>query len=201
MNEVSQGGKDAPPIRILGISGSLRAASYNTALLRAAAELTPDNAVVEIFDLSPIPMYNEDVRAEGFPAPVAALHQALNTADAVILASPEYNRSVSGALKNAIDWASRAPDQPFAGKPVAVTGVSRGALGAAFANHHLRQILVYLDAMTIQGPEVMIGGAPRKFDESGALIDQPTREFLAAHLTKLIGAVENIRLIQLHSGA
>lgn len=183
------------PIVIAGLSGSLRAGSYNTALLRAAGDVAPAGARVEIHNLSAVPLYNDDVRAEGFPAAAEAMRTALRAADAIILASPEYNRSVSGVLKNAIDWASRAPDQPFEGKPVAIMGVSRGALGAAFANHHLRQILVYLDAATIQGPEVMVGGAPQKFDEAGRLTDGATRDFLRGHMEKLVRAVVERRTL------
>ena len=181
------------PIRVLGVSGSLRAGSYNTALLRAAAELAPEGMAVEICDISAIPIYNDDVREAGYPEPVAAFREALRAADAVLLASPEYNRSISGVVKNAIDWASRAPDQPFAGKPVAIMGASRGALGAAFANHHMRQVLVFLDARMINGPEVMVGFAPQKFDDSGRLTDEATRGVVAGHLEKLARAVTAAR--------
>lgn len=172
-------------MKILGISGSLRAGSYNTALLRAARELTPDGMEIEIFDLSSIPMYNDDVRLAGYPAEVAKFRDAIRAADGLLIASPEYNRSVSGVLKNAIDWASRPPDQPFAGKPLAIMGVSNGALGAAFANYHLRQIFVYMNARMLNGPEVMIGEAKVKFDALLNLVHEPTRAFVADHLRKL----------------
>lgn len=183
----------ATPIRVLGLSGSLRKGSFNTALLRAAAEVAPAGMRVEPYDLEPIPMYNDDVRMAGYPGPVAALRAAMHEADAILIASPEYNRSVPALLKNAIDWASRQPDQPFDGKPLAIMGASRGALGAAFANHHLRQIFVVLNAVTLGGPEVMVGGSPDKFDDAGRLIHQPTRDFLAAHLVRLADLVRSRR--------
>jgi chromate reductase, NAD(P)H dehydrogenase (quinone) len=176
-------------IRVLGLSGSLRRASYNTALLRAAQDLAPEGTQIEIHDLASIPMYNDDVRLAGYPDEVGRFREAIRDADAVLIASPEYNRSVPGVLKNAIDWASRRPDQPFAGKPLAIMGVSNGALGAAFANHHLRQIFVFMDARMVNGPEVMVGGAKDKFDAAGNLVDEATRSFVAAHLVKLANLV------------
>jgi chromate reductase len=175
-----------PALRVLGFSGSLRKHSFNTALLRAAQTLAPARMAIEIYDLSAIPMYNEDIRQDlGYPPPVTQLRQDIREADALLIASPEYNRSVPALLKNAIDWASRRPDQPFKGKPIAIMGVSNGALGAAFANYHLRQIFVYLDARMVNGPEVMIGNAKLKFDETEQLTDQPTRDFVASHLQSL----------------
>ena len=173
------------PIRVLGLSGSLRKDSYNTALLRAAQELAPDGTRIERYDISSIPMYNDDVRMIAYPDEVARFRTAIRDADAVLIASPEYNRSVPGVLKNAIDWASRRPDQPFAGKPLAIMGVSNGALGAAFANYHLRQIFVFMDARMLNGPEVMIGNAKEKFDGEGRLVHESTRSFVADHLAKL----------------
>jgi chromate reductase len=146
-------------MNVLGLSGSLRQGSYNTALLRAAMELAPDGMTIEAFDLSPIPLYNDDVRLQGYPPEVERLRTKIRQADALLFVSPEYNRSVPGVLKNAIDWASRAPDQPFDDKPVAIMGASPSMLGSAFANHHLRQILVYLNAQMLNGPEVLVGGA------------------------------------------
>lgn len=193
---------DNAPIRVVGLSGSLRSGSYNTALLRAADELAPAGMRVEAGDISDIPMYNDDVRLAGFPDPVLRLRDALRAADALLIASPEYNRSVPGVLKNAIDWASRGPDQPFAGMPIAFMGVSKGVLGAAFANHHLRQIFVYLDAVMVNGPEVMIGGGPEKFDGTGRLMDEATRGFVSAHLEKLAALVRQTRLAcRLRQGA
>lgn len=182
---MTSGSSATETMRVLGLSGSLRAGSFNTALLRAAQELAPPRMAIEIFDISTIPFYNDDIRLAGYPDEVAEFREAIRVADGVLIASPEYNRSVPGVLKNAIDWASRRPDQPFAGKPMAIMGVSNGALGAAFANYHLRQIFVFMDARTVNGPEVMIGGARSRFDDSLKLVDEPTRRFVADHLEKL----------------
>ncbi|MCW2241284.1 NADPH-dependent FMN reductase [Azospirillum canadense] len=172
-------------VNVLGISGSLRQGSYNTALLRAAKELAPQGMTIEEFDLAPIPFYNDDVRLQGYPPSVEDLRTRIRQADALLFVTPEYNRSVPGVLKNAIDWASRAPDQPFDDKPVAIMGASMSALGTAFANHHLRQILVYLNAHMLNGPEVLVGGAASKFDAQGRLTDEATRDFVRNHLIGL----------------
>lgn len=166
-------------LKVLGISGSLRKGSYNSAALRAAQALAPAGVTIETFDLAPIPPYNDDVRQAGFPPAVEALRAAIAAADGVLIATPEYNYSVPGVLKNAIDWASRPPEQPFARKPVAIMGASPSGLGTGRAQYHLRQIFVFLDAYVLNKPEVMIAGAPQKFDDQGELIDETTRKFIA----------------------
>jgi chromate reductase len=170
-------------VRILGIAGSLRRGSYNRATLRTAAELALPGMTVEIFDLSPIPLYNEDVKQQGFPPPVAELRRKVKEADGLLLVSPEYNYSTSGVMKNAIDWVSRPPDQPFDGKPIAIMGASMGLLGTARAQNHLRQIFVILNAHIMNRPQVMIHQAQNKFDAEGKLIDQPTRDLIATFMT------------------
>ncbi len=174
-------------LRILGICGSLRRASFNRLVLQAAQELAPAGTVVETYErLREIPPYDDDVRIEqGFPPVVAELREAVRLADAVLLVSPEYNYSVPGQLKNAIDWASRAPDQPFADKPVAIMGASPGNIGTARMQHHLRQCLLYLDARMLSRPEVMIGQVAQKFDASGKLTDEATAEQIRAQLAAL----------------
>lgn len=167
---------------VLGISGSLRKGSLNTAALRAAVELAPPGLRIETFDLRPIPLYDEDVRQAGFPEPVAALREKVRAADGVLLVTPEYNYSIPGVLKNAVDWVSRPPDQPFLHKPIAIMGASPGAIGTARAQYHLRQCFVFLDGFVMGRPEVMIGGAAKKFDEGGGLVDEDTRKFLADYL-------------------
>ena len=117
---------EARAVSVLGICGSLRKASFNLAALKTAIELKPPEMEVTIADISQIPLYNEDVRTKGFPPPVESLRQQINAADALLFACPEYNYSMSGVLKNAIDWASRPPDQPFAGKPAAIIGAAAG---------------------------------------------------------------------------
>ena len=173
---------DSGTVKILGISGSLRASSLNTAALRAAAELAPAGMSIELCDIGDLPLYNEDVRAQGFPAPVQRLRERIKAADALLFATPEYNYSTSGVLKNAIDWASRPPEQPFDGKPIAIMGASPGALGSARAQYQLRQCFIFLNGHVLNKPEVMIAGAAGKFDAAGTLTDTPTRDFLAAML-------------------
>jgi len=129
-------------VHVLGISGSLRKASYNTALLRPASELLPRGMTLEVFDLSSIPLYNDDVRALGFPKPVQEFRSRIAAADALLIATPEYNFSIPGVLKNAIDWASRPPDPPLDGKPLAIMGASTGNFGTVRAQMHLRQVCV-----------------------------------------------------------
>ncbi len=175
----------AAPLKVVALSGSLRAGSYNTSALRAAQELAPDGMTIEIASIADIPFYDADVQAQGIPASVAELGEKIRAADAVLIASPEYNYSVPGVLKNAIDWLSRLPDQPFAGKPIAMIGASMSLLGAARAQYHLRQMLVFLDALPINKPEVFITQAHQKFDASGALTDEPTRGFIGQLLQSL----------------
>ena len=172
--------------KILGISGSLRKASYNTAALRAAQGLAPAGMHIDIADISALPMYDADLQAKGFPASVETLAEQVRAADGLLIATPEYNYSVSAALKNAIDWISRLPKQPFAGKPVAIMGASGGPLGTARAQYHLRQIGIYLDMRFLNKPEVMIGTAHERFDAEGKLIHAPTAE----HIGKLLLALQ-----------
>lgn len=178
----------ATAIKLLGISGSLRKKSYNTAALRAAQTLLPDGVVLDIFDIAGIPLYNEDVNAQGFPEVVARLRHSIAAADGVLLVTPEYNYSVPGVLKNAIDWASRPPGQPFDGKAVAIMGASPGMLGSARAQYHLRQMFVYLNGMVLNKPEVMISAANKKFDDEGRLTDEPTREIVKKLMAALAAA-------------
>ena len=172
-------------ITILGISGSLRKSSYNTAALHAAQELVPAGMKIEIADISQIPLYNSDDQAKGFPAAVQKLGEQIRAADGLLFASPEYNYSVSGVLKNAIDWISRMDKQPFAGKPSAIVGASMGMLGTARAQYHLRQIGVFVDLRFLNRPEVMIAKAQDRFDSAGKLTDAPTRELLGKLLLAL----------------
>jgi chromate reductase len=174
---------DGGTVRILGISGSLRRGSFNTATLRAAQELVPAGMTIERLDIGPIPLYNEDVRQQGFPPPVEELRRHIKQADGLLITTPEYNYSIPGVLKNTIDWASRPPDQPFDGKPIAIIGASPGILGTARAQYHLRQCFLFLNAYLLNRPEVMITQAATKFDAHGKLTDQSTRDAIAAMLT------------------
>jgi chromate reductase len=176
---------DTPALTFLGISGSLRAKSLNTAALHAAAELVPPGVTLKIADIADIPLYHGDVEAEGLPLAVQSLRSEIKAADAVLFCTPEYNYSVPGVLKNAIDWASRPPAHPFAGKPIAIMGASPGLLGSARAQYHLRQVFIFMDGKVMNKPEVMIGGAMGKFDAAGKLTDEPTRQAIAALLVAL----------------
>jgi chromate reductase, NAD(P)H dehydrogenase (quinone) len=174
-------------VKILGISGSLRKASFNSAALRAAKELAPEDVEVTIFEgLRDIPLYDDDLRAgAGYPPAAAALRAAVKAADAVLFVTPEYNYSIPGVLKNAIDWASRAPEQPFDGKPVAIMGAATGLLGTARAQYDLRKMCVFLNAHALNKPEVMITQAATRFDAEGRLTDEATRGLIAQQLAAL----------------
>lgn len=174
------------PLHFVTVTGSLRRGSYNAAIARALPELAPAGVTISAApSIRDIPLYDADLQAEGFPAAVTALGDAIRAADGVILVSPEYNYSVPGVLKNAIDWLSRLPNQPFAGKPVAIQSASMGALGGARMQYHLRQIFVFLDARVLNKPEIMVGQAQNKIDAEGTLNDAATRDFLGAQLQAL----------------
>jgi chromate reductase, NAD(P)H dehydrogenase (quinone) len=173
-------------MRVLGISGSLRAGSYNRALLDAARELAPSGMDIVEFDLRELPFYDGDIEAAGDPEPVKALKEAIRSADALLIATPEYNRGVPGVLKNAIDWASRPPlGSPLAGKPVAIMGASTGRGGTARAQEQLRSALEYSRANALAQPEVLVPEAYLRFDEQGQLVDEETRTRVRAMLEAL----------------
>lgn len=184
---------DARPIRVVGISGSLRKGSYNTMALKAAMELAPEGMTIEAAEIGDLPHYNDDVRLAGYPPEVERFRAQLTAADAILFVTPEYNYSIPGVLKNAIDWASRPPNQPFDNKPVAIMGASMGVLGTARAQYQLRQMLVFLNAFPLNKPEVMIGAAQTKFDASGALTDEATADFIRQLLTSLAAWTERLR--------
>jgi len=182
-----------PKIHVLGISGSLRRGSYNTALLRAALELLPEGMTLETFDLSSIPLYNDDVRALGYPEPVRKFRDRIAAADALLIATPEYNYSIPGVLKNAIDWASRPPNPPLDGKPVAIMGASTGNFGTVRAQMHLRQVCVYCNMLPLNRPEVLVMRARDKFDANGRLVDETARGFIRDMLLALADWVQRLR--------
>jgi chromate reductase len=177
---------DPKPISVLGICGSLRAGSFNRAALNTAIELKPAGMEVTIADISQIPLYNEDVRAESFPPPVETLRQRIKAADALLFACPEYNYGLSGVLKNTIDWVSRPPDQPFAGKPCAILGASPAMAGSARGQLNLRQMMVFLDMHPLNKPEVLIFQAHQKFDANGALTDDVARGLIGDQMAALL---------------
>ena len=178
--------RDKGPLSVLAISGSLRQRAFNTALLRAAQELAPEGMSIDLYDgLASIPPYDDDVRLTGYPLVVEDLREQIRHADALILATPEYNRSFSGVLKNAIDWASRPPDQPFDGKLAIVMGAGPGLLGTALANYQLRQVLSVMNVHVVPGRELLVAHAADKFDSSGTLNHEPTRDAIRESLLEL----------------
>ena len=174
------------PVRILGIAGSLRRESYNRAALRAATQLVPEGATIDVFELDDIPGFNQD-EEQNPPAKVAELKRLVREADAILFVTPEYNYSIPGVLKNAIDWASRPyGDSAWNGKPAAMMGASIGSIGTARAQYHLRQMMVFLNMFPINQPEVMIANAQDRFDAQGNLTDDATKEFIRQLLQNLI---------------
>lgn len=171
-NMVDTGGR----VRVLGFAGSLRRGSFNRALLRAAVEVAPEEADIEVFDLAQVPLYNADVEAEGDPEPVTALKSAIGAADLLLIATPEYNQGIPAVTKNAVDWASRPPrPHVLDGKPVAVLGATPGRLGTVSAQRALRESLSNLSAFVMPQPRMLIAGARDLFDEDGTLVDEGTR--------------------------
>ena len=176
--------------KILSFAGSLRAGSYNRLLLRAAAEEAPEEMTIEIFDLAPIPLYNEDLEVGDGPEPVARLKEAIARADGVLIATPEYQHGISGVLKNTLDWASRpAGRSVLRGKPVATMGASPSPVGTARAQMQLREILAYLQADAVAVPEVLVAHADSKFDDEGRFTDETGRRFMRQLLQNLARAV------------
>jgi chromate reductase len=174
------------PVRILGIAGSLRRESYNRSALRAAVQLVPQDATLEVFELDGIPGFNQD-EEQNPPAKVVELKRRIRDADSVLFVTPEYNYSVPGVLKNAIDWASRPyGDSAWSGKPAAIMGASVGAIATARAQYHLRQIMVFLNMFPVNQPEVMIGHAAERFDKDGNLTDDTTKDFIRQLLASLV---------------
>jgi len=176
----------AEKISILGFAGSLRKGSYNKALLRAALEMVPPDAQLETFDLQGIPPFSEDIEQQP-PEPVKLFKQKIRAADAVLIVTPEYNYSMPGVLKNAIDWASRPyGDNAWDGKPAAIMGASIGMLGTARAQYHLRQTMVFVNMFPMNRPEVMVPFVQDKVDGSGNLTDEGTRKRIKALLEALV---------------
>ncbi len=173
-------------IKILAFAGSLRKGSYNKALVRAAVELAPENVAIEIFDLEGIPPYNQDLENTP-PERVNEFKDKIRSADALLIATPEYNYSVPGVLKNAIDWASRPKTgNPLEGKPVAIMSASIGRLGGARAQYHLRQSFVFLNMHPVNQPEVMLPSAADNIDANGRLTNEQTRELIRQLLEALV---------------
>ncbi|MBI2831548.1 MAG: NAD(P)H-dependent oxidoreductase [Chloroflexi bacterium] len=178
---------------ILGFAGSLRKGSYNRMLLRSAAELVPENAALEIFDLEGIPPFNQDLE-QSPPQKVKDFKSKIRAADAILIATPEYNYSISGVLKNAIDCASRPyGDNAFEGQPVAIMSASIGILGGARAQYHLRQTFVFLNMYPVNRPEVFVSLSEQKFDAQGRLTDDKARELIRTLLVELVAWTNKLK--------
>jgi chromate reductase len=177
----------ADVLNLVALSGSLRAGSYNTALLRALPELALPSLRFTLHTIAGIPVYNgDDEDAHGLPEAVTALRKAIRQSDGLIIATPEYNNGVPGPLKNALDWCSRPPvPHGLHGIPTAILGASDGTLGTARSQHALRQTLVPLNAPTLPFPQVLVGQAQKKIDDSGKLTDEGTRSFLREWLLEV----------------
>jgi len=179
-------------MKILGISGSLRKGSYNSMALRAAQKLAPAGTTIDIADISTIPLYNDDVRTAGEPEAVTALKAQVRAADAVLIATPEYNFSIPGVLKNTLDWLSRPPEPPVDGKVVAIMGASPGPVGTARVQYDLRKVLVFMNAFTVNKPEVFISFAQNKFNAQGELTDEATAKFVGDLLVAMEGLKKRV---------
>ncbi len=181
---------------IVGLCGSLRQASLNRQVMNLYGQVMPASMKLEVLDWRDTPVFDGDVFAKGLPANVALLRERIRRADAVLIVSPEYNFSVPGGLKNVIDWTSRGDDQPWAMKPVAISGASMGPLGTARMQYDLRKVLLYLNAAVLTKPEVFVGMAHTKFDTQGQCTDETTRKFVAdqmAALEKWVAAVNRMK--------
>jgi len=178
---------------IISICGSLRKGSYNRMVMTALPKLAPPGmSIEEAPSFADFPLYNADIQnSTGFPAAVTALAEAIRAADGVIFCTPEYNFSIPGGLKNALDWVSRLQNQPFAGKPIAIQSASPGPLGGARVQYDLRKTMVFLDALTLNKPEIFIGNCATKLDEkTGELKDDTTRNFIKQQLEAFAGFIE-----------
>jgi chromate reductase len=181
---------------ILGIACSLRKQSYNRALLRAAEQLVPEGVTLETFEIDGIPGFNQDEESNP-PAKVSQLKSRIRAADAILFVTPEYNYSIPGVLKNAIDWASRPyGDSAWNDKPAAIMGASSGGFGTARAQYHLRQMFVFLNIHALNGPEVMVSNAAGRFDENGNLTDENTKKFIRSLLSGLAEWTRRLQKVQ-----
>lgn len=181
-------------MKILGICGSLRRQSLNRHALQVAATLMPEGMHMEMAEIGDLPLYNQDIEASAMPDSVVRLGGQLAHCDGVLISSPEYNFSITAALKNAIDWTSRLKPQPWKDKPVAMLSVTGGPVGGARSQYELRKVLGCLEATLMMRPEVFVGLAAGKFDAQGQLTDTQTRDFMAAHVLAFQGWVQRMAL-------
>lgn len=182
------------PLHVLGLSGSLRAKSINTQLLRNLPELMPAGMRLTIGSYADIPLYNQDTQDQGMPASVTRLANEILKADALVISSPEYNASISGVLKNAIDWLSRPAVKTFKDKPIALMSVSPGTTGGARSQNELRKVLTVLEGLVLPRPEIFVGSTATKFDANGKLTDEATRTAISDQLKALQVWTERVRI-------
>ncbi|HEY3431180.1 MAG TPA: NADPH-dependent FMN reductase [Rhodocyclaceae bacterium] len=182
------------PLKIVTLLGSLRQGSYNRIIANALPDLAPaDVSITLLPSIGTFPHYDADVQAIGIPAEVSTMGDTIREADGVIIVTPEYNYSIPGVLKNAIDWFSRLPQQPFAGKPLAIQTASMGVIGGARAQYHLRQTLVFLDAIVLNKPEIMVGAVQNKVNaDTLTLEDADTRKFIAGQLEAFAAFIRRV---------
>lgn len=183
-------------MRILGICGSLRAGSFNTMALALAGRSLPDGVQLEVLDWRKVPPFDADLLASGFPQEVVAMRERVRAADGIVIATPEYNFSIPGMLKNLLDWISRGEDQPLRGKPVAILSAATGPLGGARVQYDLRRVLLFVDAMVMGKPEVFIGHAQTKFAGDGTCTDEATGKFVQTQMQAFadwVHAVQRMR--------
>ncbi|MDQ3099179.1 MAG: NAD(P)H-dependent oxidoreductase [bacterium] len=182
-------------MKIVGFAGSLRSGSYNKKLLRAAKELSPEGVEFEIVDIADIPLYNGDFEEQGLPESVTILKQKIADADGIVIATPEYNHSFSGVVKNAIDWVSRPPKNSFNEKPVAIISSSDGMVGGTRAQYHLRQVLSNLNMYAVNKPEVIIPfELDGKFDAEGNFTDEKGRQKVRQLMENLVKLAEKLAI-------
>jgi chromate reductase len=183
-------------LNVISICGSLRKGSFNAMVQRALPSLAPDGMSIKPApSFAELPLYNADIQAAGFPAGVNTLADAIRAADGVIIVTPEYNFSIPGGLKNAIDWVSRLQNQPFAGKPIALQSVSPGPLGGGRVQYDLRRAMVFLDGFVLNKPEIFIGGCAGKLDDkTGEIKDETTRNLIKQQLTAFVSFIERVAI-------
>lgn len=183
-------------MRILGISGSLRAQSFNTSALRLAGSVMPSGMELDVLDWRHVPPFDADLLASGIPSVVQEVREQFRAADGVLIVTPEYNFSIPGMLKNLIDWVSRGTDQPLARKPVAILSASTGPLGGARVQYDLRKVMLFVDALVLGKPEVFIGNAQQKFDADGRCIDEPTEKFVRAQMLAFNRWIQDVAVLK-----
>lgn len=188
-------------MNLLGFCGSLRKNSYNRMLLNLVRASLPDNVDFQEIDWREVPPFDADLLAQGFPPLVSRIREQVRRADGVVIATPEYNFSIPGMLKNSIDWISRGDDQPFAHKPVAILSASTGQLGGARVQYDLRRAMLFMHADVLVKPEVFVGQAQQKFDARGACTDTMTRTFVKAQMDAFVAHVRKAKAALLPSAS